>query len=611
MTTKKFSMAAALAVGLVSLSITSAMAACPCGQNQNISPCPQNKTTHEYLGCDNNITKSDMKQVYNYPYAIYGENNYVGETQNSIYSTYSAWDLDNKSNGVKVSTDGSITGAAAGCGCDLSKNLPVLESRYMYNEKTPCSSCGEDEGGMIDIETENSINAVKKSFVPLDTSNMMTGAAAPLSNIFPDVPQGYWASCDINRLATTGVVAGYPDRTFKPSIPVTRAEFASMMVKGFNHDVNSYTKRAQFSDVSPNYWAAPAISKAVEEGLMCGCGGNKFMPKKNVTRVEALTAMSKGLNCDIDQTKAKSILSQYSDSNKLPAWAEIPVAKAIDAGALKDSQYSNRINPNQNATRAEVSSMLNNTRLAGNYDSLPIAQQNCENVPSKAYTETEQIVKLPTLQMEFLDEINAKSSHVGQQFATKTLEDITINGKLYPAGSRVNGRIVEVIRPNKCDKGSLKLSFDTIQGCDGCKAELPKQVLTAQVGACRKKQNVVSRLVTMPFTLAGSLIGIVGRTTGGMISSAGNAAESLTNGTGIALGETFQGQFRAAGRSLQDAIVTTVKAPVDFAATGVTGAFNLLQNTGDEVAYLVDPNGKRISQVNPKEHITIAFGCDE
>lgn len=597
---KKFSMAAALAVGLVSLSMTTTMAACPCGQNPEKNPC-----SHEFVGCDNNVTKSDMKQVYNYPYAIYGENNYVGETQNSIYSTYSAWDLDNKSNGVKVSTDGQITGAAANCGCS-EKKLPVLESK-MSDEKT--QSCGEDENKLYDIETESSIDAIKKSFAPMDTSKI-TGAAAPLSNIFPDVPQGYWASCDINRLATTNVVVGYPDRTFKPSIPVTRAEFASMIVKGFNHSTYDYTNRANFKDVPKNHWASPAISKAVEEGLMCGCGGNKFMPQKHVTRVEALTAMSKGIPCDMDQEKAKNILSQYCDSNKLPAWAEIPVAKALDAGALKDSPQSNRINPDQDATRAEVSSMLNNTRIAANYDTPPVAE-NCDKLPTKAYVENEEIVKIPTLKMEFLDEINAKSSHVGQHFATTTLEDITINGKLYPAGSRVNGRIVEVIRPHKGDKGSLKLSFDTIQGCDGCKAELPKQVLTAQVAPCRKKQNIVSRTLAMPFTLAGSLIGIVGRTTGGMISSVGNAAESLTNGTGIAMGETFQGQFRAAGRSLQDALVTTVKAPVDFAMTGVTGAFNLLQNTGDEVAYLVDPNGKRISQVNPKEQITIAFGCDE
>jgi hypothetical protein len=609
MTRSKFSMAAVIAVGLVSLSISTTMAACPCGQHQNLSDCPKNNCTKEYVGCDNNITKSDMKQVYNYPYAIYGENNYVGETQNSIYSTYSAWDLDNRSNGVKVSTEGSLTGAAASCGC-ANKGFPVLESNQLNHDKLPCSSCGEDEGGMIDIETDSSIQAVKKSFAEINPSEMMTGAAAPLSNIFPDVPQGYWASCDINRLATTSVVAGYPDRMFKPSIPVTRAEFASMIVKGFNHNVNDYSHRANFKDVSPNHWASPAISKAVEEGLMCGCGGNKFMPQKHVSRVEALTAMSKGIPCDMDQERAKNILSQYCDGSSLPEWAQIPVAKALDAGALKDNPQGNRINPNQDASRADVASMLNNTRIAANYDSIPVAEK-CDSLPTKAYVENEEIVKIPTLRLKFLDEINAKSSHVGQQFATTTLEPITINGKLYPAGSRVNGRIVEVIRPNKCDKGSLKLSFDTIQGCDGCKAELPKQVLTAQVDACRKKQNIVSRTIAMPFTLAGSLIGIVGRTTGGMISSAGNAAESLTSGTGIALGETMQGQFRAAGRSLQDALVTTVKAPVDFAMTGVTGAFNLLQNTGDEVAYLVDPNGRRISQVNPKEQITIAFGCDK
>ena len=598
MTTKKFSMASAIAIGLVSISMTSAFAACPCEKPQ------RDACSNDYVGCENNITKSDMKQVYNYPYAIYGENNYVGQTENSIYSTYSAWDIDNRANGVAVAPEGAMMGAAASpCGCDFSQGLPILETR-MPNQD-PCVK----EQETFSIESENSISAIKKSFLPMDTSNMMTGAAAPLSNIFPDVPQNYWASCDINRLASTHVVAGYPDRTFKPSMPITRAEFASMIVRGFNHDVNDYSKRANFKDVSPNNWASPAISKAVEEGLMCGCGGDKFMPKKHVTRVEALTAMSKGLTCEIDQAKAKQILSQYTDCNTLPAWAEIPVAKALDAGALKDSPNMTMINPTKDASRAEVASMHQNTRIAGNYDTEPVAT-NSVPCGSKAYVENEQVVKVPTLKLEFLDEINAKSSHVGQQFATTTLEDITINGQLYPAGSRVNGKIVEVIRPNGCDKGSLKLSFNTIENCEGCKAELPRQVLTAQV-SCKKNPNPIARLVTMPFTLAGSLIGIVGRTTGGMISSAGNAAESLTNGTGIALGETFQGQFKAAGRSLQDALVTTVKAPIDFTRTAVVGAFNLLQNTGDEVAYLVDPDGKKISAVNPREHVTIAFGCDE
>ena len=153
------------------------------------------------------------------------------------------------------------------------------------------------------------------------------------------------------------------------------------------------------------------------------------------------------------------------------------------------------------------------------------------------------------------------------------------------------------------------MSFTEIQNGD-CKAELPKQILTAQIDKSNTP-NIVSRIVSAPLTWAGSMIGIVGRTTGGMLSNLGNAAEDVTNGVGLALGETFQGQFGAAGRSIGDAVVDTVKAPIDFTRTALSGATGLFQSTGDEVAYLVDAKGYKISAINPKEHVTIAFGCSE
>lgn len=647
MTLKKLTLAAAIAVGIATCSFTTAMAACPCSSDNSVSKmpcktcpqvttpenarCPISQKDEDNCGCDEdkNFLSStcpspacsdlDMKQVYSYPNAVYGENNYVGEESNSIYSTHTPWTLDGSSissrPGVTVASEGQLTGAAANaCGCN--ENLPIIQSM-----NSPCG-CGEKISGVdvsrdcckmdsaketISIETESSLDAIKKSFLPVP-SNAMTGAAAPLSSIFPDVPQGYWAGCDINRLATTDVIAGYPDRTFKPSLPVTRAEFASMLVRGFNLDLNGLSKTSQFKDVSTCHWANPAIAKAVEDGIMRGYCGGKFMPEHSVTRVEALTALSHGINCEIDQCKANTILSQYCDGDKVPNWAQIPVAKALEAGVLKDSPEPTMIKPNKAASRADIASMLQNVRVAAGYDKAPIAD-TCD-CNKKAYMESEEIVKIPTLKLEFLDQINAKSSHVGQQFATTTLEEVTINGKIYPVGSRVNGKIVEVIRPSGCQKGALKLAFTTIEDCDGCKANLPRQILNAQIN-CAKNPNPVARLVTMPFTVLGSMAGIVGRTTGGMLSNTGNAVESLTNGTGIALGETFQGQFKAAGRSLQDATKTTLKAPIDFTRTALSGTMGLFQTTGDEVAYLVDPKGQKISAVNPKEHITIAFGCQE
>ena len=139
---------------------------------------------------------------------------------------------------------------------------------------------------------------------------------------------------------------------------------------------------------------------------------------------------------------------------------------------------------------------------------------------------------------------------------------------------------------------------------------MPKQILQAEVNR-QKNVNPVARLVEMPFTWAGSLIGIVGRTAGGILTNVGNAAENVTNNAGYMLGHTFQGQFGAAARNLGDGLYQTVKAPIDVTRTAVSGTMGLFQTTGDEFAYLVDPRGYKISAVNPREHITIAFGCNE
>jgi hypothetical protein len=469
------------------------------------------------------------------------------------------------------------------------------------------------------------MKAIERSFKTCEAPCCPTGAAAPLVSIFPDVPQGYWAECDIDRLAATNVVAGYPDRTFKPSLPVSRAEFASMMVKGFNLNLAGCeclpTKKI-FKDVPLGHWANPVIAKAVEDGIMCGYKDGKFMPKHPVSRAEALTAMSHGINCDVDSCQAQQILSKYCDGDKVPNWAQIPVAKALETGVLKNSPSPNTINPCKDASRADIASMLQNVRIAAGYDkdltptavnscACPIsANDECGCNKQITYTETQEVVNIPTLKVKFLDEINAKSSHVGQQFAAETTEDITINGKCYPCGSRVNGKIVEVIRPSGCEKGGLKVAFTNIQDCNNCKVDLPKQILSAQIN-CTKHQNAVARFVAMPFTLIGGLVGTTGRTLGGMMSNAGNAVENVSGGVGIASSEIFQGQFRAAGRSLQDAAKSAIIAPVDFTRTALSGTIGLFQTTGDEVAFLVDPKGNKISSINPKEEVTIAFGCHE
>ena len=85
----------------------------------------------------------------------------------------------------------------------------------------------------------------------------------------------------------------------------------------------------------------------------------------------------------------------------------------------------------------------------------------------------------------------------------------------------------------------------------------------------------------------------------------------VVTGVGVGTGEIFQGQFKAAGRSYVDTGKALVTAPVDTVRTALSGTMGLFQYTGDEITYLVDPRGMKVSSVNPKEKVTIAFGCQE
>lgn len=649
MTIRKLTVAAAIAVGIATCSFNTVMAACPCDQRPivNQSNCGCNDlpvvtgqacpcdAKPDPCGCDvapkcepdpipscalcpntSGFDRENMRQVYAYPNGIYGYNNYVGTNADSIYSSEGFGVcrenkrlLSEQTMGTTIASDGSITGAASNIPClnDMGSNRGVS---IMRDE-----SRMDGMGCPIQMSTANSLQAIKKSLEPFDLSPFanMTGAAVPTQlQMFPDVPNGYWASCPIDKLATNDVVVGYPDRLFKPSKTISRAEFATMLVKGFDQNMYSYAPEKLFSDVPTNHWASSAITVAVHQNLLKGYPNGTFMPNHNVTRAEALCALAKGVKCpEVDKCKAQQILSQYSDGNTVPEWAQIPIATALEKGALNDSPNPRMIAPFKDATRAEIASMLQNIRVNAGIDKNPVTANNdCPICPvdKKAFIENEELVKIPTLQLEFKDQVTAKSSHVGQKFAAKTLEDVTINGQLYPCGSNVHGKVVEVIRPSGCQKGALKLAFTDIEHC-GCKATLPRQILTAQIDKSNTP-NIVSRLVTAPFTWAGSLVGIVGRTTGGMLTTLGNAVEDVSTGTGIALGEVFQGQFPAAGRSVYDVVKDTVKAPIDLTRTALSGTMGLFQTTGDEVAYLVDAKGFKISAINPKEHVTIAFGCN-
>ena len=570
---------------------------CGCEQKKDDCGC----TTGAAAPCIE--TKPLNQQTYAYPNAIYSQANQaqVGEALNGAEISDSLLVPNQRSQSANCACTGAAApinmGVPVECDCPTGGAAPVINSNDL-----PKYNC-EAAPNVYSTTTMDVISVSKEPFACFGLG--MTGAAADVaSQQYPDVYNSYWASGDINRLTEQCVLEGYPDGMFKPNRKVSRAEMATMVVKGYNLDTTSNAQALTFKDVPKNHWAHDYISIGAAEDMIAGMSNDKFYPNKNITRTEALTIVSKGINCPMDDAKADEILSQYKDGSTVPCWAKQHVAKAIQNGALKNDKNKDYIRPNDTTTRAEASSMLQGIRVAGGYDKS--TKTATQDLGGKTFIEKETKVTVPTLTLTMNDVINAKHANVGEQFSATTQNEITINGQTFPCGSIVRGKVVEVTRPSKNCKGNLRLSFNQIIN-DGCKMDLPQQILTAQVQ--RKKEiNGLLRLVQMPFTWTGSLIGTAGRTVGGAAIGIANAAEALFDQAGVGTSELLGGQFKAAGRSYQDGLKTIVKAPIDLTRTAISGTMGLFQTTGDEIAYLVDPSGNPISKVNPKECVTIAFG---
>ncbi|MDF5718636.1 MAG: S-layer homology domain-containing protein [Rhizonema sp. NSF051] len=168
--------------------------------------------------------------------------------------------------------------------------------------------------------------------------------------------QGNWAQSFIEPLAALGVIKGFPDGTFRPDAPVTRAQFAAMIQKAFQK--NPIRNGVQFVDTPPYYWANGAIQTAYEMGFLEGYPGRIFKPEQKIPRVQVLVSLASGLNLSVNQTTPTVLNAYFQDSSQIPNYAVEQVAAALQNRIVVDYPNVQNLNPNQVATRAEVAAFI-------------------------------------------------------------------------------------------------------------------------------------------------------------------------------------------------------------------------------------------------------------
>ena len=157
------------------------------------------------------------------------------------------------------------------------------------------------------------------------------------SNTYSDVAYGKWYNNPISTMSALGIITGYPDGTFKPNKPITRAEFAAIAAR---FDETQSGKSATFSDVI-GHWAAKEIGIAYANEWIKGYPDGTFKPDQNITRAEAMTMINRVLERK-PESRADLLtnMNKWTDNMDTSKWYYLDVQEATNSHAYTRKTFN-------------------------------------------------------------------------------------------------------------------------------------------------------------------------------------------------------------------------------------------------------------------------------
>ena len=158
------------------------------------------------------------------------------------------------------------------------------------------------------------------------------------TNGYTDVASDAWYNTAVSTMTKAGIVDGYPDGTFRPDAPITRAEMAKIISLFAKLDKSE----SRFSDIA-GHWAKDEISIAYNNGWITGYPDGTFGPQRDITRAETMTLVNRVLNRQPET--ADDLLPDmvtWTDNADKNAWYYLAVQEATNSHYYEfktNSQY--------------------------------------------------------------------------------------------------------------------------------------------------------------------------------------------------------------------------------------------------------------------------------
>ena len=155
-------------------------------------------------------------------------------------------------------------------------------------------------------------------------------------NRYSDVSAGRWYNNAVSTMTRAGIVNGYPDGTFRPNAPITRAEMAKIIALFAKLDKTA----DRFPDTA-GHWAEAYIRLAAGNGWIEGYPDGNFRPDRSITRAETVTLVNRVLNRKPEtEDDLLPDMTTWTDNADKKAWYYLAIQEATNSHYYKYKENS-------------------------------------------------------------------------------------------------------------------------------------------------------------------------------------------------------------------------------------------------------------------------------
>ncbi|MCL2046388.1 MAG: S-layer homology domain-containing protein [Oscillospiraceae bacterium] len=163
------------------------------------------------------------------------------------------------------------------------------------------------------------------------------------ANNFSDVVSSNWHNEAVSVMSKMGIVNGYPNGTFRPSGSITRAELATIAARFARGTWEMPLGEMLFSDIE-EHWASHDIQYAAAIGWVNGYPDGTYRPNQPITRAEFMTLVNRMMERipeSIDDLLHDTMIT-WTDNANTSAWYYIAVQEATNSHSYeyKDTYVS-------------------------------------------------------------------------------------------------------------------------------------------------------------------------------------------------------------------------------------------------------------------------------